>query len=201
MKAAGENLVILLLYSLLVGAFLGVLWDVFRILRIIAYGKRNAVKSLYIPLPATEKGVAKALSVSHTQNFLSLAGILIFISDILFSLTATVSLILLIFQVNNGEIRGTALIGTVIGFSVYYFTVGRLTVLFSDLIIRFIKKILAFFLKFTVIPVANVLFKPLKLVSAAVLSQKRKLRTEIFIKKRIKAAKNGFGLKSSRRIN
>ena len=144
MNTSGENVALLLLYSLLVGVFLGVLWDIFRILRIMAYGKALPPKNLFIPLPSSEKEVVKALSVAHTQKFLSMAGILIFISDILFSLSAAISLILLIFHINNGEVRAVALIGAAFGFTAYYFTVGKLTVFFSERIIRLIKKLLRF---------------------------------------------------------
>ena len=194
MKASGETLALLLLYSLLVGAFLGVLWDTFRILRIMAYGKSPQIKNLFIPLPSSEKEVKKALSVAHTQKFFSTAGILIFISDILFSITAAISLILLVFHINNGDVRAVALVGAAVGFTAYYFTVGKVTVFFSEHIIRLFKKISTFFIKLLVLPILKTLFKPLCLLLTFILAYFRKIQTKKFIKKRIKEAFDGFGI-------
>ncbi len=189
-----ENLVFLLLYSLTVGAFLGVLWDTFRIIRIVCYGKRKAGAFSPIKLPSNEKDVSRALAFSHTQKVFSPSGIAIFLSDLLFCLATTISVIILLFHLNGGEIRGFALFGAAVGFSVYYFTVGRLTVLFSDFIIKGIKKLVLLTLSVTVIPIFRLLSKPFALLLQKINVKIRKIKTNIFIKRRINEAREGFGL-------
>ncbi len=187
-----ENLVILLLYSLTVGAFLGVLWDVFRIIRIACYGKRKGGSFAPIRLPSSEKDVGCALKLCHTQKFLSFSGIAVFFSDLLFCLTAAVSVIILLFHLNGGEIRGFALFGAAAGFTAYYFTIGRLTVLFSDLIIKGIKKLILLILSVTVIPLFRLLRKPFVLLVRKADIRLRKIKTDAFIKKRTAEAAKGF---------
>ncbi len=189
-----ENLVLLLIYSLSVGAFLGVLWDCFRIIRILFYGKRKTGTRSPTLLPSNEKDVSRALAFSHTQSFFSPSGIAIFLSDIIFCLTAAISVIILLFHLNGGEIRGFALLGAALGFSVYYFTVGRLTVLFSDIIIKTVKKFIYTLLSLTVIPVFRLLRKPLIWLLRKTSVKLGKIKTAAYIKKRINNAKNGFGL-------
>ncbi len=189
-----ENLVLLLFYSLAVGAFLGVLWDSFRIIRIVCYGKRKPGSLTPIKLPSNGKDVSRALSFSHTQAPFSLSGIAIFISDLLFCLTAAVSVIILLFHLNGGEIRGFALFGAAIGFTVYYFTVGRLTVLFSDFIIKGIKKLILLVLSVTVIPIFKLLRKPFVFLAKKSDAKIRKIQTKALVKKRINNACEGFGL-------
>jgi len=189
-----ENLLLLLLYSLAVGAFLGVLWDIFRIIRIICYGKRKSGSFAPIRLPSSEKDVSRALKLCHSQKFLSLSGIFIFLSDIIFCLTAAVSVIILLFHLNGGEIRGFALFGAALGFTAYYFTLGKLTVLFSDYIIRGIKRLILLILSVTVIPIIKLLRKPIAFLARKTDIKIRKIKTAAFIKKRTAEAGKGFGI-------
>lgn len=192
MAMTEENLVILLLYSLTVGVFLGVLWDVFRIVRIVCYGKRKGGSFAPIRLPSNKKDVGRALRLCHTQKFLSVSGITIFLSDLVFCLTAAVSVIILLFHLNGGEIRGFALFGAAAGFTVYYFTVGKLTVLFSDFIINGVKKVITLILSVTVIPVFRILRKPFVLLVKKADIKLRRIKTNALIKKRISEAGKGF---------
>lgn len=194
MGLAKENLAALLLYSVAVGCLLGILWDIFRIIRIAVYGRQRGEGSSPVRLPASKKEVNRALSFRHTRGAVSLSGILIFFSDLLFCLSASAAVILLIFHLNGGEIRGFALFGALLGFICYYFTVGKLTVLFSELIINGIKRLLHFVLSLTLIPV----FKLLRRFTAFILRKLgrriRKKQTEHYIKNKIKEAYDGFGL-------
>lgn len=189
-----ENLAVLLLYSIIVGAFLGVLWDFFRIMRIAAYGKRKGRLPCPIRLPSEEKEVLRALSFRHTQKPLSFSGVTIFLSDLLFSITAAISVILLLFHLNGGEVRGFALFGAGIGFTVYYLTVGKLTVIFSDMIIKGIKKLILLFFSVTVVPLFRLLRKLSLLLFGKIYLKLRKAQTKSYLRKQLKDAAVGFHL-------
>ncbi len=189
-----ENFVILLLYSLTVGAFLGILWDAFRIIRIACYGKKKNGVPPPVKLPANEKEVIRALAFKHSQKFFSLSGILIFLSDLFFCISASISVILLIFHLNGGQIRGFAILGTFTGFTVYYFTVGKITIIFSDIIIKGIKKLISLILSVTLIPIMNFFKYTTEYLFLKINFKFRKMKTKNYINKQIKKSKSGFNL-------
>ncbi len=114
-----------ILYAVFIGFALGVVYDAFRIIR----------RAFYI----AGKGI-----ITH---------IVYFICDILFFAVAAVVSAIFIFHVNNGRIRGIALFGSLMGFVVYYNTVGRLVGAVSDLIIRTVYRILRFIMESILFPV------------------------------------------------
>lgn len=187
-----EDLPALLLYSFAVGALLGVLWDIFRIIRLIVCNGRSTDNSFPIRLPASEREVTKALSFKHRQKVLPI--ILIFISDLLFCLFAAVSVILLLFHLNGGQIRGFVLFGAALGAVIYYFTVGKLTFAFSDRIIRGAKRLIRFILSVTVIPVFGLLKELTRSALRKLGLRIRKRQTLRYVRTRIKDAEMGFGL-------
>lgn len=105
-----ETLMLFFVYSLIVGAAIGVYYDVFRIIRIV--------------LP---KSV-----------------VLIFFEDLIFCLSAGVIMSVFIFNAGFGIVRGYAVIGTGIGFTVYYLTIGKIVYRLSEIIIDFLRKAIRF---------------------------------------------------------
>ena len=105
-----ETLMLFFVYSLIVGAAIGVYYDVFRIIRIV--------------LP---KSV-----------------VLIFFEDLIFCLSAGAIMSVFIFNAGFGIVRGYAVLGAGIGFTVYYLTIGKLVYRLSELIIDFLRKALRF---------------------------------------------------------
>lgn len=71
----------------------------------------------------------------------------VFIEDILFSALALVATFVFVVAVNRGELRFFVLIGELAGFSVYYFTLGRVVFTFSKAIIKAAKTAIMFILK------------------------------------------------------
>ena len=179
-----KSLSLLLLYSLIVGFFLGFLWDFFRIFRIICYGKPSAAPITPIRLPSTEKEVRSALSFKHRHKFFSPTGITVFISDLLFCTTSAFSVIILLFHLNDGEIRAFALFGAGIGFTVYYFTLGRITVRISDAIIKKVKKLLFFLHIKMIAPFFRLLARPFAFLLIKTRKTLDKIKNKIKIKKR-----------------
>lgn len=101
------------IYSIVIGIILGVVYDVFRIQRITME--------------------------SDNKYFTVIRDIIIFIEDIIFAIISAIFIAIMIFYVNNGQIRWFALFGTSIGFIIYYNTIGRIVILCSEKIIAFIR--------------------------------------------------------------
>ena len=119
----------LYIFALILGAFLGLLYDLFRITRVFLgmhYSRRAAkrLESIRLPLldPRKKRKESRAL------------GVVIFLEDLLFCLMAAVSLILLFYGGNNGKFRVFALFCTAGGFLLYRVTLGRAVMLFSEVI-------------------------------------------------------------------
>ncbi|HIZ56174.1 MAG TPA: spore cortex biosynthesis protein YabQ [Firmicutes bacterium] len=95
------------LYACLLGVGLGLIYDIFRILRL-------AVPS---------------------------GGIIIFVEDLLFFLVAGTATFLFMIRYNSGMLRGFIFVGELLGFSVYYFSIGTLVYRIADALINQIRKI------------------------------------------------------------
>ena len=98
--------------SVLLGVGLGLVYEVFRLLRLAFFSQKTVV----------------------------------FVQDVLFSLTALVSTFVFVVAVNEGQLRFFLLIGELCGFTVYYFTLGALIFHLSSLIIGTVRKMLSFLL-------------------------------------------------------
>ncbi|WP_052446666.1 spore cortex biosynthesis protein YabQ [Candidatus Soleaferrea massiliensis] len=109
---------LLFLQSCLLGAVLGVIYDVFRILRI------------------------------SFKN----GSILIFLEDALFFIICAVLTFCFMLMSNDGQIRFFILLGEVIGFILYYFTIGALVMKISKLIINFIRRLFLLLYKIFIRP-------------------------------------------------
>ncbi|MDD6800329.1 MAG: spore cortex biosynthesis protein YabQ [Firmicutes bacterium] len=114
--------------SIILGAFFGLIYDIFRIRRIAA-----------------------APSSPRKGGKLSPEAVLIFFEDIVFSIFASVAFILFTYVMSRGIIRAYSVICTGVGFAVYYFTLGRLTAKIAAaataIIRRIIKSLLAIIMK------------------------------------------------------
>ncbi len=117
-----------ILYSFGIGILLGVIYDVFRIIRM----------AFTLPGLVTDEYKGRA----HRSRFS--VNCIVFICDILFFLIAAVISAIFIFYVNNGRIRGIAIFGSLCGFVLYYNTVGRLVTMISGSLIRLVCHIFHF---------------------------------------------------------
>ncbi len=125
----------LLLYALILGAALGVVFDILRISRTFLSVK-------------TENRAIK--NVSDTFIFA-----VSFVEDILFFTVSAITLVLFCFQANRGRARGFILFGTAVGFLLYMQTVGRLTRLASEAVARFVWAVIGFTVKRMIMPMAR----------------------------------------------
>ena len=142
-------------YSVIIGVVLGVIYDVFRIQR-ITMERDNIIEN-----------------------------IIIFAEDIIFAVISAVIIVLLMYHLNHGRIRWFAPVGAGIGFVIYYNTVGRIVIICSEKIIKFINK---FFIR----PVVIII----KFVSGIIYNRfiiiRNKLYTKKYISMVLKQAAKGF---------
>ncbi len=110
----------LLLWALALGSALGVFYDVFRIIRRATRGVNKSPVGLA----------------------------LIFLQDVIFFIAAAAASAIFFYKLNSGRVRLSGVLFIVLGFSAYYFTLGRLVMLVADAIINFIKSTLIMAWKF-----------------------------------------------------
>ena len=122
---ASSQVTALVLYSAVIGAFIGVIYDIFRILR--------------IALPEVIKGT-KAETV------------IVFFQDIIFWLITSAVFIIFIYYANKGMTRLIMIFASGAGFLIYYYTVGRIVIFFSGAIIGLVKHIVKLFYKILINP-------------------------------------------------
>jgi hypothetical protein len=65
--------------------------------------------------------------------------VLIFFEDLLFALISSVVICVFIYYMNSGQFRGLAFVGVLLGFLLYYLTVGKLMLYLFGLLIGFLK--------------------------------------------------------------
>lgn len=202
----------LLLYSFIVGVALGMLYDFFMILRDLIFGNstvnhsdnaRNNASNIASNASNTDK--ALTLLTQADNSYIKLALILFsphrkreiifdLVSDLLFWLIAAVTMVLLIFQLNSGEIRAFTLVVAAFGALLHHFTLGRLIrrvlVFLTVWEIKIIKQLLKF------------IFSPIILLSKRIaffilknLEKKRNIsRCKQYRKKLLNEAEKGFGI-------
>lgn len=131
----------LLFWSFVCGMFLGVFYDVLRISRVfmgIRYAGKGAQALYERELPVLKKYVSPP--TSRAGIFLQTA---IFLQDILFGVVCGITLILVLFFCVDGQFRAMAPLGMLLGFIVYYKTLGSLVLRFSQMVAFFLR---AFFM-------------------------------------------------------
>lgn len=115
-----SELALMFVWAAALGAVFGVFYDLFRILR-------------------------RAMRVVDRNP---VALVLIFIEDIIFFTAAAAVSAIFFYKFNSGRIRLTGVIFIILGFSAYYFTLGKLVMLVADAVIGFIKSISMLILSF-----------------------------------------------------
>lgn len=115
------------LYALLLGAALGVVYDVFRVLRLVGFK----------------------------------AFMLVFLEDILFFAICTISLFSFYMQFSDGKFRIYIFILAILGFIIYFLTVGKLVFFIIQKIYIFLVKIIKGIYKKLIYPILKRIFAPI----------------------------------------
>lgn len=124
-------------YAVGIGVLIGGIYDIFRIIRMV------------FTLP----GIISDADIAVEHRSRLCVDLVVFLCDILFFLVAAVVSAIFIFYVNNGRIRGIALFGSLLGFTAYYNTVGRLVTHISGNIIRGIYFVIRFIRNRILLPI------------------------------------------------
>lgn len=129
----------LFFYSLILGASLGALFDLFRITRVfLSYrGEGRQIRAL-----------------SDT-----VLCVVAFIEDISFAVLSAAVLVLFCFKANNGSARSYIFLGTLFGFVLYLISLGRITAALSNKLAELLHRLFSFLIRRIALPIANFLAK------------------------------------------
>lgn len=124
----------LLFYSFLLGLFLGAINDVSRIIRVFL-GVRYSKKSFdrfYSALRFEWRREAKRNDVILNS--------VIFLQDIIFMIMAASGIVILNYYLNYGDFRFFTVISMCVGIVLWYMSLGKLIVMFSEPIVVLVKR-------------------------------------------------------------
>jgi hypothetical protein len=182
----------LYLYAAFLGLILGAVYDCLRITRVFFgnhYSRRAARRLQEIRLPLLPK--AKAHGESRAL------GVIVFFEDLLFCLLAGVSLILLLYGFNNGKFRFFVVICACIGFLIYRGTLGRIVMLFSEVIAFFLEtafRYLVFFMLFPFRFLKRKLTEQGRALAERELQKRQRRERARYTKKQKRALVHGCGM-------
>ena len=150
MSLSQGGLAALYLWSFLLGIFLGGVYDLLRVTRVLLgvhYSQRTAERLQTIQLPLLGH-------IGKRKRSSRLLGVVLFLEDLFFCLTAGVAMILLFYGANHGKIRIPALLLAAVGFLAYRLSIGRAVMAFSELIAYLIEALLRYVLLFVGYPIS-----------------------------------------------
>lgn len=128
------------LYGAFLGLFLGVAYDVVRILRVMSGVSYRSEKSPYDALYG--RGLWNLFRFGTSRDMKVVKGAFVFFTDLVYMLFATVCFVIFLFHFNYGIFRWFILLFVTLGFLLYYFTLGRLVIFFSREISELLKLLL-----------------------------------------------------------
>lgn len=130
--------------SLVPGIFLGMIYDLFRIFRIGENAKYSKIGTIY------NKKMPKKLFFSKQNNHIFTKKLkmfsktsAVFFQDVVFWLFVGIVETIYIFQSNDGEIRLYSVFFTLVGFLLYYHTIGIIVMYFAKHIFLIVRLIFA----------------------------------------------------------
>ena len=131
MDLSQSSVAALYLMSFLLGAALGLFYDGLRMVRILfgEHFSRRAVEMLQ------KRNLPGSRPKQRSPRKRNAALVFLFLGDFLFCILAAVSLILLFYERNSGIVRPLAILCSAVGFFLYRATLGKLVMLFSEVIV------------------------------------------------------------------
>ncbi len=177
MTVSQTQLALLYLYSILMGAAMGLLYDGFRISRIFLgehfSGLANRFEKVNLPLigmPKKPRGRNK------------LREIFLFVGDFLFCMIASVALILLFYQMNHGKIRFMTFVFSGAGFYLYRLTLGKLVMACSETVAFVLQTAVRYACFFVCFPFKWFAGKTVALIKSIVKKQTEKHKRRIRVR-------------------
>ena len=140
----------LFLGGVLLGVLWGGIWDLFRCMHIlcgVSAPKGRAFSGISLPL--IKDAPCRKREKGHTRVA---KNICFFFGDVLFFLVAAVLFRVYLYLASEGIFRFFALLGAVGGFALYYFTLGRLVMLFSEYLLFGVRVVFFYLCYFLLFP-------------------------------------------------
>ena len=199
MEISPYFLSLLVLYSFLFGGVVGVLNDLHRLTRIllgVRYSQKRFERLYQARLPLVGRSVGEI----GTGGFRRIAlPVLLFLQDVLLFSFAAVGVAVLNFYFNHGQFRIYTVVAVLLGFLLYYFTVGKLVMLFSEGIVCLLRMALTIFLFLVTRPfvylwrgICAVSEKIVRKIREAIANRRKKVYNIRVSRQLLKEAENGF---------
>lgn len=209
MEISMKTQLIITAYAVIVGAVIGIIYDIIRISRVFSGVTETSSQSkMYtVKLPLIGAGIDRKHDFpkfcgfrEHTHT----AGkkkkkakvvsefyknIIVFAGDILFFFIVSPIFTVFIYYANNGKIRWYLIIGSIVGFMLYYITIGRIIMLFSSLIVFIIRSAGAYLIYFTIRPAVIFIRFIFGIIKALILRIVLRIKTAVMLKKMRKYTK------------
>lgn len=133
------RLFLLLIFSFFGGAIVGAIYDIHRIIRVwfgVRYTHNRPERLLSRPLPLLRRPLAEIRQGRLKKSLLS---VVIFFQDILLFCVAGIGVAVLNYTFNDGRFRFYSVVALLVGFLLYYFTLGKLVIFISEWIVFFLR--------------------------------------------------------------
>ncbi|MBR5322049.1 MAG: spore cortex biosynthesis protein YabQ [Clostridia bacterium] len=165
------KLALILLCSVALGLFWGIVYGIFKFTR------------LCFPL--------RRIRVNKQKKSISIEDVVVFFEDVLFSLLIAVFTCIFIYYMNAGRFRGIVIIGAVLGFAVYHCTVGKLVLRLYAFIVRVVVLGFKQTFKYAILPIFRVFMFVFNMTIGRVFA---KIYTDFQKSVNIILADKGFGI-------
>ena len=152
-----------MLYSVIIGVLLGVIYDIVKISRVMlgisAYSETSKkLASISLPL-IKNRSTLKKRSKSSMYSI-----IMLFLGDIVFSLICAAIYSVFLFHAIRGLVRWYFLLASAIGFFLYYFTVSRIVLNLIEVLFFCVKTAIRYLIFVLVLPI-KLLYKAIALAA------------------------------------
>lgn len=150
MEVRPYEMFVSLLYTFLCGVGTGAIYDILRLSRAMLgyhYIKSDSkvVNNRYVKRFQSDKSKKKKSG--------ALFSVILFVEDILFVIFFCIVFILALFYGNGGAFRVAFLISVVAGFAAYYFSIGRISVIFFEIWAAYIRATLLYIAYYLALPI------------------------------------------------
>ena len=167
MEISQLGILLLGAYSLCFGILLGIIYDVLRLVRVVldtdGVSEKRLIDCRGVKLPIVKK---KVYSESIDKTLKKILNVYVVVSDVLFASACGAMIVLIAYAYNSGIIRLVTVVGLLVGFLAYYFTVGKLVVEFSHL--------MGFVLRSAVVYLYEIIAMPIRCIAGIVKNKERR---------------------------
>jgi hypothetical protein len=162
----------MLVYAVAFGCLCGVLNDLNRITRMlmgIRYGDKKFLRLYDIILPIAKRSVPKYDMSKGAWWEKIIVCVIVTVQDIALFVFGGIGSSMLNYYFNNGRLRIYAPLAVVIGFLLYFFTVGKIVIRFGE--------VLSFAIKAACLITACAIYRPLRILSIKICEICKKARS------------------------